>query len=686
MITSNTKLIKFLSSKKFSDVIIVNKSGKSYSSHKIILSSSSTYIDTMLNFQLDKNENGIDILPFPPIPFENEENIKTNEEILMNIILTYSYSNQEFEIVESMITENLIYPLLRYAYGFNMNNLMSSLLVRVKERKILNFETSFNFLLEGIIIENNDLIEEAINLITLEMNKIIEKPMLVDILHKIPFDIFLRIVGSDEIVVDKENDICKLIIDYIKNRRKLINVKNEMIEKEKSNKNMIRYESDKEKEVDKDKEMDKDKEKEDNNQEVNTKEQSTKLLNEVKEVIENEDKSKKLVSSKSNRQINENNQSSKKLENNNNENSSQTYFDTLLKKVNLIEDKVKPKILSIIEEKQLIESIRFSKLSHKELILLKDDEFFSQYKDLIVDGMSIRLTSFEAVDDFIGYKINRKDRKYIKNENNEKNIISQKENLYKEGHIKNNSQVKEYNQQRNIIDNNQRQFENSHAIPNTYSNIHSSTQPKNIYDPIPIKSSSISFIYEYDFDQNGVFYYMGTKGHNRPFTNPHTAGYMKVFSSSLGKGQLSDLVNRELVNLRTLNEPQSYFGVDLGKDRRLIPSCYTIMNRASPSHVLLNWEFEASNDGVTYEVLDTRIFLTNDLKINQELENERNQLKEPGCTSTWGIDPHFKNKFPSGFRYFIIKNIGRNSSGGFNLAISGLEIYGIGLGTGWSIE
>lgn len=684
MITSNIKLLNFLSSKKFSDVIIVNKSGKSYLSHKIILSSSSTYIDSMLNFPLDKNKNGLDVVPFPPISFENEENIKGNEEILMNVILTYSYSNQEFEIVESMITENLIYPLLRYAYAFNINNLLSSLLVRVKKKKILIFETAFNFLLEGIIIENSDLVEEAINVITLEMNKIVDKPLLVDMLYRIPFEFFLKIVSSDDIVVDKENDICKLIMEYIKNRRKLISVENEVKEvkkMEKSNKNIIRYESDKENE------------KVDNNQEVNIKEQSTKLLNEVKEVIESDDKSKKLLSSKSNRQINENNQSSKKLENKNNENNSQTYFDTLLLKVNLIEDKVKPKILTTIEEQQLIESIRFSKLSHKELVLLKDDEFFFQYKDYILDGMSIRLTPFEAVDDLsIGYKINRKDRKYIKNENNDKSITSHKVNLYKEdnilktGLIKNYNQVKESNQQRNNIDNAQRQFENSHAIPNTYSNIHNLTQPKNIYDPTPIKSSTISFIYEYDFDQNGVFYYMGTKGHFRPFINPHTAEYIKVFSSSLGKGQLSDLVNRELVNLRTLNEPQSYFGVDLGKDRRLIPSCYTIMNRASPSHVLLNWEFEASNDGVTYEVLDTRIFLTNDLKINQELEKERNQLKEPGCTSTWGIDPHFKNKFPSGFRYFIIKNIGRNSSGGFNLAISGLEIYGIGHGSGWGFE
>lgn len=151
----------------------------------------------------------------------------------------------------------------------------------------------------------------------------------------------------------------------------------------------------------------------------------------------------------------------------------------------------------------------------------------------------------------------------------------------------------------------------------------------------------------------------------------------------MGKGKLSDLVNRELVNLRTLNEPNSFFGVDLGEDKYIVPSCYSIMNRASSSHVMLNWQLEASNDRINYEILDTRVFLTNDINTNKELEKEREMLKEPGCTSTWGIDPGFKDKFPKGFRYFLIKHIGRNSSGSYNMAISGLEIYGNANGSGW---
>ena len=74
------------------------------------------------------------------------------------------------------------------------------------------------------------------------------------------------------------------------------------------------------------------------------------------------------------------------------------------------------------------------------------------------------------------------------------------------------------------------------------------------------------------------------------------------------KDKLSDFVGRNLVNLRTENEENSFFGVDLGENRALIPSAYSIRNRNSSTHVMLCLNLEASNDNITYEVLDTRIF------------------------------------------------------------------------------
>lgn len=137
----------------------------------------------------------------------------------------------------------------------------------------------------------------------------------------------------------------------------------------------------------------------------------------------------------------------------------------------------------------------------------------------------------------------------------------------------------------------------------------------------------LEFVYEYDFDQNGVFYYLGSKGKTASYKNPHDQSQVKVYSSSLGKGNLADFVGRELINLRTLNEQQSFFCVDLGQDRFLCPSCYSIKNRSSSSHVMLMWTLEGSNDKVNFETLDTRCFVSSDPRIDLQLEKDRNQLK-----------------------------------------------------------
>jgi len=93
---------------------------------------------------------------------------------------------------------------------------------------------------------------------------------------------------------------------------------------------------------------------------------------------------------------------------------------------------------------------------------------------------------------------------------------------------------------------------------------------------------------------------------------------------------------------------------------------------------MLCWNLEGSNDKINYEILDTRIFNLNEY--NDKLEKERNLLKQPGCTSTWGISKKIREKFPNGFRYFVLKQIDKNSNGSYNLAISGFELYGDSIG------
>jgi len=219
----------------------------------------------------------------------------------------------------------------------------------------------------------------------------------------------------------------------------------------------------------------------------------------------------------------------------------------------------------------------------------------------------------------------------------------------------------------------------------------------NIGETFPIlnKNEPLLFSYKYDFDENGTLYYLGSMGRRVPWENPHRIGQVKSFFSSLGKGGLEDFVGRDCVNCRTLNEPESYMGVDLGVNRFLIPTCYTIRNRDSSHHVLMNWVLEVSVNGKEWFWLDKRVHLSEETDKSLSLQKEIEELKQRGYTSTWGIDAnqikkiqrHFeeiqKSKF-KGFRYFKIVQISKNSSGSHNLGLSGFELYGTAFGENWS--
>jgi hypothetical protein len=146
------------------------------------------------------------------------------------------------------------------------------------------------------------------------------------------------------------------------------------------------------------------------------------------------------------------------------------------------------------------------------------------------------------------------------------------------------------------------------------------------------------FVYQYDMDENGALFFLGSQGKRRQWQNPHATLQCQVYASSLGAGQLEDFVGRVATNCRTQNEPNSYFGVDIGQDRMLLPTCYTIRNRNSTTHVMMNWQFEGSCDKVNWTVLDRRVYLTGHTEEDLQFEKEQKELCQKGQTSTWAVD------------------------------------------------
>ena len=689
--------------------------------HKIIISSASDFFFEY--FKTLKN-------PYERLEVNLPEYIKSSlsggidkKEILENIF-KYCYNNQDIKSIEENITKNNIFNYVEMSHCLQIKSLKENL-----EKIIIK-----NFLNEENVMK---LCEESI-LFEMEVKKEITI---------LQFETFKEIISSDEIDAESEKDICDLVIEFIKLRREIpeeiletkeINKNNNDNKNINENKNNINPEENKENpDVQENKEQN---EETAQNQENNEEKKEEEKVEEI--IIEKNEKDPYVL--------------------------WKNHLDELKK--NLIK-----KRLSLDEERNLVSCIRLSFLSHADLIALNTEPIMDNFKDLIMQGLSARLDTYENANEK-NLIINLKPRNYLRKKqeikNNDINInnninynfenlninkqrINNEESGKKDNYNKfndprnfaysqqaQNNNFNKFMEEDNSMDNkinmninqenikdekdfeNYNQNNNNNYNDNNESNSNylgaevlnideiNSMNKKRRNQNYPYKSQTQSqipytpqdskllknnilnekqiltkkppiFKYTYDFDENGALYYIGTLGKKYIYRNPHELNLVTAFSSSVSKGDIGDFVGRNLVNLRTENEEFSFFGVDLGQNRKLIPSAYSIRNRNSSTHVLLCWELEGSNNKINFEVLDTRIFWSENYDINKKLEKERNLLIEPGCTSTWGISRKIREKFPEGFRYFLIKQIDKNSNGTYNLTNSGFELYGEAKGSGW---
>lgn len=178
--------------------------------------------------------------------------------------------------------------------------------------------------------------------------------------------------------------------------------------------------------------------------------------------------------------------------------------------------------------------------------------------------------------------------------------------------------------------------------------------------PPMIPPEGLELKYSYDFDANGLFYWIGTRGKKQPWRNPAASGLVVCSSTQLASNPpsapVSSIVGRELVRCVTAAYPNMSFTVDL-KDKRLRPSHYTLRHYNSwDTEALRNWVLEGSNDGVKWAVIKEHI---NDAGLDKK-----------GITFTWPIS------CSQSFSQFRLRQTGLNSNNHHYLACSGMELYG----------
>ena len=726
--------------------------------HRIILISCSDYINNY--FISLKNNNNSETKPLEEIKPENEGNTeikdfqnKDQNKIIINFpeiisssfgggnkknclekILKYCYSNQNFKSIESDINQYNIFTLLEMSHSLGIKSLKLNLENKII-KKYLGKDNATKLALESKIFDLKKLNKEAINYITENFKEVkIFKNDIIDL----DFESFKNLMNSDKINIFSEKDISEFILDYIKSRRDLPEEEKEKLELKET--------------------------------QINSNENNNKnddINQENRENINNEEEKK---------EENEEKKDEEKKEDEIKENDANEKWKKYLYE---LKDSIKRKKLSKEQEKELIMCIRFAYIPHNELVKLTNEPMMSDFKDILLQALSLKLNSYEEnqnneIETKNIFNSNpricfQKIEKSINPQNNYDNIMNINQsmpnpninNIYpktsfnynndpnnrmyrsdfynikrnnnynekineEEYHYNNNDNIDNYNDynDEDYNENNNSSSEdhsnNSDNLkadyfninyqkekekinryqkmlksesPNTNKNSQEINLSKSISSEEENKSKNINinkrkyntkFKYKSDFDHNGALYYLGTQGLTKKYENPHKLKLIKAFGSSLLSGNFYDFVGRKFTNLSTENEENSFFGIDLGPERYLKPTSYSIKNRDSDTNVLLCWNFQGSNDKINFEILDKRIFMSEkDEKLNDKTRKCRHMLKKPRTTSTWGISKSIREKYPNGFRYFLLKQIGKNSSKNYNLAISGFELYGEALGSGW---
>lgn len=183
---------------------------------------------------------------------------------------------------------------------------------------------------------------------------------------------------------------------------------------------------------------------------------------------------------------------------------------------------------------------------------------------------------------------------------------------------------------------------------------------KKEYEP---RRGYLSFVYQTDFDENGVIYYIGCqdKKFKTNFSNPASNGLISIspFGNTKVNGNINDLFSRwNKLDLWLSASQKSGYIIDF-KTYSLSVNSYTIRSFSQNCCFLRNWNLEGSNDGINWFIL------------SQHVEPQNTSLPSPNCTQTFHLTS--KKEF---YRFIRIHQVGQNSSN-WNFGLGGIEFYGL---------
>lgn len=167
-----------------------------------------------------------------------------------------------------------------------------------------------------------------------------------------------------------------------------------------------------------------------------------------------------------------------------------------------------------------------------------------------------------------------------------------------------------------------------------------------------------TFTFSSNGDNGGFIYWLGTSGRRDRFTNPMEKGRVRVTSSGMAQGSEALLVARKRQPCWTAATPDAWICLDLGRNRALKPTHYTLCNGSpDPGMDLTAWALEG------YDA-------TKDAWLNLHA-GPVEPLPSPWGVKTYPVDS--KNK---AWRYLRLHLAGANSKGTMEMPVCAWEFYG----------
>ena len=171
--------------------------------------------------------------------------------------------------------------------------------------------------------------------------------------------------------------------------------------------------------------------------------------------------------------------------------------------------------------------------------------------------------------------------------------------------------------------------------------------------------SEKEFVFEGDYDGNGIIYWVGTHYGEKEWANPAQRGLIKVDSSGWNYGSVEDMVGNKACRAASAGkEGGSWASIEFVDDVMVKPTQYTLThNSLFDGLYLRNWVFEGSSDGEQWTLI-------------KQHHNDQ-ALNGAGQSHTWStpnVDAYFNR--------FRVRMTGKGSGGDWCLTAHALEIYG----------